>query len=209
VPNPDKLEPIAPKKSESETLSRTFWLYTAFTVATTLGFVGWPILSYHFAATGVLPGAEIALFYAAAMGVDGLTALIVGFVYDKFKKSKGTERGGLVTLTIIPLFSILIPIFGFGSSKAAAIGAAIVWGIVMGTHETIMKSAIADITPMRKRGTGYGVFNTAYGLAVFASSAVMGLLYDRSIVAVVAMSVVVEAVAVPLFLALRREALRA
>jgi MFS family permease len=208
VPDPEKLEPIAPKKAEAETLSRTFWLYTAFTIATTLGFVGWPILSYHYAASGILPGAEIALFYAVAMGVDGLTALIVGLAYDKLKKLKGTERGGLTTLVVIPLLSVVIPILGFGSTKAAAIGAAVVWGIVMGTHETIMKSAIADITPLRKRGTGYGVFNTAYGFAVFASSALMGLLYDRSVVALVVMSVAAEAVAIPVFLALRREALR-
>lgn len=208
VPDPEMLEPIAPRKAESETLSRTFWLYAAFTVATTLGFVGWPILSYHYAASGILPGAEIALFYAVAMGVDGLTALIVGIAYDGLKKRKGSDRGGLATLVVIPLFSVVIPILGFGDTKAAAIGAAVVWGIVMGTHETIMKSAIADITPMRKRGTGYGLFNTAYGLAVFASSALMGLLYDRSVLALVAMSVVAEAIALPLFLALRREALR-
>jgi len=209
VPDPERLEPIVPQKTESEKLSRTYWLYTAFSLVTTLGFVGWPILSYHYAATGVLPGAQIALFYAVAMGVDGITALIVGFAYDRLKKRKASERGGLVTLVIIPLFSVLIPLFGFGGSKAAAIGAAIVWGVVMGTHETIMKSAIADITPMRKRGTGYGIFNTAYGFAVFVSSAVMGLLYDSSVVAVVVMAVAAEIAAIPLFFALRREALRA
>ncbi len=209
LPDPERLEPIAPKAAQSERLSKTFWLYTAFTAATTLGFVGWPILSYHYAATGVLPGAEIALFYAVAMGVDGLTALIVGVAYDKLKKRKRSERGGLATLVVVPLLTILIPVLGFGSSRAAAIGAAIAWGVVMGTHETIMKSAIADITPMRKRGTGYGVFNTVYGLAVFASSAVMGLLYDRSLAALVILSVALEAAAIPAFFALRKEALRA
>jgi MFS family permease len=208
VPDPEKLEPITPRKAEVETLSRTFWLYTVFTIATTLGFVGWPILSYHYAAVGILPGAEIALFYAVAMGVDGITALVVGISYDKLKKRKGSERGGLISLVVIPAFSIAIPVLGFGATKAAAIGAAVVWGIVMGTHETIMKSAIADITPMRKRGTGYGVFNTAYGLAVFASSAAMGLLYDKSIALVVALSIAAEAAAIPLFLALRKEALQ-
>lgn len=38
----------------------------------------------------------------------------------------------------------------------------------MGTHETIMKSAIGDLVPFSKRGSGYGVFNTSYGLALFA-----------------------------------------
>ena len=54
----------------------------------------------------------------------------------------------------------------------------VLFGIVLGTHETVMRSAIADITPFNKRGTGYGVFNTAYGLALFGGSALMGLLYD-------------------------------
>jgi len=209
VPDPEKLEPIAPKAVQSEKLSRTFWLYTAFSLVTTLGFVGWPILSYHYAATGVLPGAQIALFYAIAMGVDGLTALIVGVVYDKLKKRKGSDSGGLVSLIAIPLLSALIPVFGFGDSKAAAIGAAVLWGIVMGTHETIMKSAIADITPIRKRGTGYGIFNTIYGLAIFASSFAMGLLYDNNISVLVVAAVAAEAAAIPLFIVLRREALRA
>ncbi|HOX32905.1 MAG TPA: MFS transporter [Spirochaetales bacterium] len=208
VPDPEKLEAIIPKKVEGETLSRTFWLYTAFTFVTTLGFVGWPLLSFHYAKTGVLPGAEIALFYAVAMGVDGLVALLVGLAYDKAKKLKGSERGGLATLVVIPLVSIAIPFVGFRETKAAAIAAAMLWGVVMGTHETIMKSAIADITPIKKRGTGYGIFNTAYGLAVFASSALMGLLYEGGIAAVLVLAAIAELVALPLFLVMRKEALR-
>jgi MFS family permease len=208
VPDPEKLEAIVPQKMEGEALSKTFWLYTAFTFATTLGFVGWPILSYHYAKTGVLPGAQIALFYSVAMGVDGLIALFVGIAYDKAKKIKGTDHGGLVTLVIIPFCSLLIPVFGFGKAKATAIVAAVLWGIVMGTHETIMKSAIADITPIKKRGTGYGIFNTIYGLSIFASSALMGLLYDRGTLLVIVLAVAAEIIAIPLFVAMRREALK-
>jgi MFS family permease len=208
VPDPGKLERALPAKpKEEKRLSRTFWLYTLFTFATTLGFVAWPILSFHYAATGVLSGAEIALFYAVAMGVDGLVALAIGVVYDRMKKGSGTDTGGLRTLLIIPLFSLAIPLLGFGSTKAVAVAAAVMWGVVMGTHETIMKSAIADITPMRKRGTGYGVFNTAYGVAVFVSSALMGVLYDWSITAVIVLAVAAEVLAIPLYFVMRREAL--
>jgi len=61
---------------------------------------------------------------------------------------------------------------------------------------------------MRKRGTGYGVFNTVYGLAFFASSAVMGLLYDLNSALLIVLALAAEAAAIPLFLILRREALR-
>jgi predicted MFS family arabinose efflux permease len=129
---------------------------------------------------------------------------LIGLVYDKLKKRSGSENGGLVSLVAIPILTVLIPLFGFGGSKAAAIIAAVLWGIVMGTHETIMKSAIADITPIRKRGTGYGIFNTMYGLAVFVSSAGMGLLYDANHTALIAVALVAEASAVPLFFVMKR-----
>jgi len=207
VPDPEKLEPIVPKAREEDKLTRTFWLYVAFTFVTTLGFASWAILGFHFKSKGVLSDAEIPLFYAIAMGVDGLVALLVGIGYDKMKKRKDSEKGGLALLVIIPILSIAIPFLGFSSSKPLAIAAAVVWGVVMGTHETIMKSAIADITPMKKRGTGYGIFNTAYGLAVFAGSSIMGLLYDASLTWVIALSAVVELAALVVFIFLRREAL--
>lgn len=207
VPSPEKLEPIVAKAREEDKLTKTFWLYVAFTFVATLGFASWAILGYHFKAKGVLSDAEIPLFYAIAMGVDGLTALLVGLGYDRLKKRHSSDKGGLALLVIIPLFSIAVPLLGFTESKILAIASAMVWGIVMGTHETIMKSAIADITPMKKRGTGYGVFNTAYGLAVFAGSSLMGLLYDNSLSWAIVLAVAAEIVAFVVFFFLRHEAL--
>ncbi len=84
----------------------------------------------------------------------------------------------------------------------------IIWGLVMGCHETVMKSAIADLTPLAKRGTGYGIFNAAYGLAIFIGSAITGLLYEYSISTVIIMSVVIEIAAIPVFFIMRKEALK-
>jgi MFS family permease len=78
----------------------------------------------------------------------------------------------------------------------------------MGAHETIMKSAIADLTPLKKRGTGYGIFNAGYGLAMFLGSAAMGFLYDISIFALIILSVGLEIAAIPLFISMRDEALK-
>lgn len=43
-----------------------------------------------------------------------------------------------------------------------------------------MRAAIADMTPIDSRGTAYGIFNTAYGLAWFAGTSLMGVLYGIS-----------------------------
>ena len=37
---------------------------------------------------------------------------------------------------------------------------------------------------MNKRGSAFGAFNGVYGVAWFAGSAVMGLLYDHSLIGV-------------------------
>ncbi|MER3421002.1 MAG: MFS transporter, partial [Chloroflexota bacterium] len=46
----------------------------------------------------------------------------------------------------------------------------------------------------------YGLFNTGYGLAWFAGSALMGLLYDVSLGGLVAFCLAVQLAAVPLLL---------
>ncbi len=76
----------------------------------------------------------------------------------------------------------------------------------MGAHETIMKSAIADLTPLKKRGTGYGIFNTSYGLAMFFGSAAMGFLYDVSRPSLIVVSVALELMAIPLFFMVKNSA---
>jgi len=166
------------------------------------------LIGYHFKARHVLTDAQIPLFYALAMGVDAVAALVIGRAYDIFKARRNNEKAGLVTLIVIPVFSLFIPAFVFSTKFYFALTGAIIWGIVMGAHETIMKSAIADLTPLKKRGTGYGIFNAAYGLAIFIGSAITGLLYEYSILSVIIISVSVEVAAILVFFIMRKEALR-
>jgi hypothetical protein len=62
-----------------------------------------------------------------------------------------------------------------------------------------MRAALADFVPAERRGTGYGMFHMAFGVFWFVGSALMGLLYDHSLLALVVFSVVVQLLAVPLF----------
>ena len=206
VPDPAKLEASIKRAPEPDKLSRTYWLYTLFTFITTMGFVNFALIGYHFKAKNVLSDAQIPLFYAIAMALDGVAAWFVGTYYDRLKNRSGNEKAGLSTLLMIPLLSVFIPLFAFTQSFILALISAVIWGVVMGVHETVMKSAIADLTPMKKRGTGYGIFNTAYGLAMFIGSTLMGVLYDHSIVMLVAAAVVIQLAAIPLFFLMKREA---
>jgi MFS family permease len=51
-----------------------------------------------------------------------------------------------------------------------------------------MNAAIATFVPEHKRARAYGLFSALYGIAWFIGSAALGLLYDRSLGALVALS---------------------
>jgi MFS family permease len=208
VPNPEVLEIPVIKSPQADKLSKVFWIYTVFTFVTTLGFANFALIGFHFKAKHVLTDAQIPLFYALAMGVDAIAALAIGRAYDIFKARRDNEKAGLITLIVIPVLSLFIPAFVFSTKFSLVLAGAIIWGIVMGAHETIMRSAIADLTPLKKRGTGYGIFNAAYGLAIFIGSAITGLLYEYSIFAVIFISIAVEIAAIPVFFIMRKEALK-
>ncbi len=200
VPGPEVLE-AEQKDDIPDKLSKIFWLYTLFIFITTLGFSSFILIAFHFKSSGILSDVQIPLFYAIAMGIDALAALTIGKFYDSLKKRSGMRNAGLNLLITIPLISLLIPLFVFSRNLHFVIIGVLCWGIVMGIHETIMRSAIADITSLTKRGTGYGIFNTAYGFAMFLGSLILGFFYDKSISLVVFTIVVTELFAfIPFFL---------
>ena len=184
-----------------------FGLYMAFTFFASAGLVAFSIIGFHLKSKGVIADGAITTLYAAAMVIDAVAALVIGRLYDVFKEHSGRKTAGLRTLFVIPVCSLGIPFLALsGDAWAAAAGMAL-YGIVLGTHETIMRSAIADLTVFRKRGTAYGIFNVVYGLGFLAGSSVMGLLYDVLGAAGVALCVIVlEAAAFVLFLRLNARA---
>ena len=80
----------------------------------------------------------------------------------------------------------------------------ILWGVSMGSQESIMRSSIAVMTSVEIRGRAYGVLNTAYGVSWFAGSVLMGYLYGISILYLVIFSVVIQLVSVPFFISILR-----
>lgn len=172
VPAPERLETLG--ESEPKTrgkLPRTFWFYTLFIFLTVAGFAQFQIISYHFKVHSIVSDVQIPIFYAIAMGTDAVVALAAGKLYDKI---------GLKSLIAIPLLTLPIPFFAFSQSYAFAIISVVLWGAVMGIHETTMRAAIADLTPLERRGFAYGLFNTAYGASWLFGGTLMGVLYDLS-----------------------------
>jgi len=161
------------------------------------GFAHFQLISYHLKVQSIVPDVQIPIIYAVAMGIDGLAALLVGKTYDRI---------GLMSLLAVPLLTLPIPSLAFSRSYSLVLMGIILWGIVMGIQETIMRAAIADLTSVERRGFAYGVFNTAYGAGWFLGSALMGLLYESSINHLILFAVVMEVISIPLLFVVRRAA---
>lgn len=193
-PRPQDLEPAA-RSISAHGFSRGFWIYVAGTCLVGAAYADYPLLAFHFERTGSVPQQWIAIFYAVAMAVDGVAALLLGRLFD---------RRGLAVLVGATLASSLFAPLAFGGGFAAALAGAVAWGIGMGAQESIMRAAIAEMTPIERRGTGFGLFNMLFGVAWFAGSTLMGWLYDVSIPALSAFSVALQLAAIPFFVAAQR-----
>lgn len=163
--------PSAPGSVASDT---RFWRYSLFTVLALLGFAPFPLAALHLTTQGVLRDHEIPLLFAFAMAVDAGVAILTGRAYD---------RRGLVVLVAVPLTTIAS--LGLFSTSAPLVWvAAAIWGSVMGIQESTLRAAVADLVPVARRATGYGLFNASYGIGLLIGAAVMGILYERSVLAV-------------------------
>ena len=74
------------------------------------------------------------------------------------------------------------------------------WGVGMGAQESILKAAVTSMVPKASRATGYGVFECSFGAFWFLGSWLMGVLYDVSIPAMIAVSVIAQLATIPLYI---------
>lgn len=104
-------------------------------------------------------------------------------------------------LTIVS--ACFAPLVFLGGFWPVIIGSAL-WGLGMGVHESIVPAAVATMVPHQRRPSAYGIFTGGYGIAWFAGSAVIGYLYDVSISLVVIFCVVLQLLAIPIFVRVAR-----
>jgi MFS family permease len=194
-PEPQRFEPVRTGAAGEHGFPRAFWTYVAAVACLAVGFADFPLIAFHLKTTGVAGDGTIPVLFALAMAVDGLAALAFGRAFD---------RRPLPTLIAVPLASGLFAPLAFSGRLGLAALGAVLWGVGMGAQESVLRAAVAQMVPPARRGTAYGVFNTVYGVAWFAGSAAMGVLYDVSLPALMALSVASQLAAVPILLSLRK-----
>jgi len=150
---------------------RTFWWFLAGAGLLGAGFADFPLLAYHLQQVQGLPGASIAALYALAMGADAAAALVLGRWFDR--------RGLVVLLVPVMLLLVATPLVFLASRPLALLGV-VFWGCAMGAVESILRAAVAKLSPADRRASAYGLFHSLYGLCWFGGSMVLGASYDFS-----------------------------
>jgi len=176
-------------------LSHTFWLYTISAALLGFGFADFSLIAFHFAQANIVAKAVVPIFYAAAMAASGAGALVFGWLFDR--------RGLVVLIPVILLGTAATPLVFLGQATAALAGT-LLWGMAFGTQNALTSASVAKLVPEAMRARAYGLFSAIYGTSWFAGSALLGALYDTSLVLLASVAIAAQLLAIaPLLLVIR------
>lgn len=193
-PQPQDLDPRpAPELDDARAL-RDLKVFLVATALIAAGYSDFALIAFHLARDHVVSNDVVPTLYAVASLAGGLTALVMGKLFD---------RQGLSVLlwaTLVP--ALYAPLVFLGGPWAALAGMAL-WGIGFGAHDSLFRAAVAQRIPRERRATVMGVFNAIYGTAWFIGSVLLGVLYDVNPLYTVIAALALQLVACPLLWNLR------
>ena len=150
-------------------LPRAFWLVTLAGAALTLARFSEAFLILRAENVGV-PLAYAPLVLAGMSVVYMVTAYPAGVIADRMARPLLLAIG-----TAILVAADIVLAFAAGP-VALALGVAL-WGLHMGLTQGLLAAMVAASVPAHLRGTGFGAFNLASGLAMLVASALAGALW--------------------------------
>jgi MFS family permease len=175
------IEETAPVKSEEPRghpfrgkdwldLGRPFWMFVATAVALMV-----PRFSEAFL-----------LLRAQGLGLrDDLVPLVfvvmnVVFALTSFPAGSLSDRIGRKSLVAIGFGLLVVShlVLAVAPSPLVVFAGAALWGLHLGLTQGVFSAIVADVAPARLRGTGFGLFNMATGVAMLIGSVAAGALWD-------------------------------
>lgn len=125
------------------------------------------VLKAH--ATGV-DAAFVPMMLALTYLVYSLTAYPFGMLADRCDRRLQLGFGALVLITADIVLASADTVW------MTAVGAAL-WGLQSGATQGVLSATVADAAPEHLRGTAFGVYDLAVGIATFVASAAAGSLW--------------------------------
>jgi len=163
---------------------KKFWIYTIGISLVSFGFIDFALISYHIKKINIFSSSIIPILYSFAMLIDAIASLILGKLFDKF--------GIKVISFSIFLTSFSSPLLFLLNEKLFIIFALFLWGVAIGSQESIMRAYISTIIKKEERATAFGIFNSIYGFSWFIGSFILGYLYTKSLFLMVSLAFIFQ-----------------
>ena len=113
----------------------------------------------------------VPLLWAAHHASKVLSSLWGGDLSDRLGRKRLIVSGWI-------LYAAVYCAFAFVSSEWGVWVLFLVYGVYFGLAEGAEKALVADLVRPEQRGTAYGLYNLALGIAVFPASLLMGMIWD-------------------------------
>jgi len=151
-------------------LDRRFVIVTGIAVLLTLARFSEAFLVLRAQGLG-MPLASVPWVMVAMTVVYAAVAFPAGVLADRGHTSR-LIAGGLAALVAADL------VLAQASGAAGVVAGAGLWGLHLALTQGLLSAMVAAVAPAELRGTAFGVFNLACGVALFVASALAGLLWD-------------------------------
>jgi predicted MFS family arabinose efflux permease len=115
---------------------------------------------------------EILGLFLVFNALAALLAVPIGRLSDRFGRVRFLALGWTV-------YAIAYAVMGLAMTRTPFALALLGYGAFYGLTEGVEKALLADLLPAEQRGTGFGAFQTALGLAALLASPLMGLMVTR------------------------------
>ena len=152
-------------------LGASYWWVVAIGAVFTLARFSEAFLVLRAADAG-LPMAWTPLVFVGMNLVYALVAYPFGKLSDKVSHARLLSLG----LAVLIAADVLLAL---GTNGLVVGGGIALWGLHLGITQGLLATMVAGAAPPALRGTAFGFFNLASGLALLVASALAGLLWER------------------------------
>lgn len=195
-PVPSRLDFGLSRQEQAKGFTPPYWLYMIAGALFASGLMSYELVSYHVATTGTVAEHWIPVMLAFATGCGVIANLVLGRCYDRF---------GLPIILIAVALSALFSPLVFLGGLVPALVAMPLWGIGYATQDTLLKAVVAGLLPENRRSLAFGLFYAGYGCGWLIGSIISGLLYQRSLFALVIFAVLAQLSSLPVFMIAARK----
>ena len=155
---------------DARRLPRAFYIVTAIASVLTLARFSEAFL--------VLRAQDVGMGTTGAPWV--MVAMSIVYAAVAYPAGRAADRGHAPRLLSAGLVTLIVSdvVLALAGGAAGVIGGAALWGLHMALTQGLLAALVAATAPDDLRGTAFGVFNLASGIALLAASALAGLLWQ-------------------------------